>query len=450
MPETQNIEWKASWRDEYLKWICGFANAKGGKIYIGKDDTGNVVGVEDFQKQMEDLPNKISNHLGIMCDVNLHEKMGKHYIEIVVSPYDVPISYHGKYYFRSGSTKQELQGTELNKFLLRKTGKTWDDVIEPDASFDDIDINAVEAFKKEAVRSKRLPAIENENDIKRIFENLKLTKKGQLKRSSLLLFGKDPRDYVFNSFAKIGKFGKSDDELLSQDVIEGNAFQLADKILDVLETKYLVKNISYEGLYRIETLEYPYEAVREALLNAIIHRDYTGAFIQISVYDDKLMIWSHGILPDEISLEDLKLKHSSYPRNPILADVFFKAGLIEAWGRGTLKIINECKKMGLPEPEINIMTGGICVTFFKDIYTETRLKKLGLNNRQVKAVLYTKENSKMTNKIFQKINNVSKRTATNELNKLVEEFELLKKIGSSGAGISYTIKNRAIMGQKKQ
>ena len=426
MPENQNIEWKSSWRDEYLKWICGFANANGGKIFIGKDDTGNVVGIDGFQKLMEDLPNKITNHLGIICDVNLHEEMSKHYIEIVVSPYDVPISYHGKYYFRSGSTKQELQGTELNKFLLRKAGKTWDDVIEPDASFDDIDINAVEAFKKSAVQSKRLPAIENENDIKRILENLKLTKKGQLKRSALLLFGKDPREYVFNAFAKIGKFGKSDAELLSQDVIESNAFQLADKILDVLETKYLVKNISYEGLYRVETLEYPYEAIREALLNAIIHRDYTGAFIQISVYDDKLMIWSHGVLPDEISLDDLRRKHSSHPRNPILADVFFKAGLIEAWGRGTIKIINECKKMGLPEPEINIMSGGICVTFFKDIYTETHLKKLGLNDRQVKAVLYTKENSKITNKEYQEVCKTSDRTASRDLENLTELGVFLK------------------------
>jgi ATP-dependent DNA helicase RecG len=428
MPETQNIEWKSSWRDEYLKWICGFANAKGGKIYIGKNDNGNVVGLDGFQKLMEDLPNKITNHLGIMCDVNLHEESGEHYIEIVVSPYDVPISYHGKYYFRSGSTKQELQGTALNDFLLRKAGKTWDDVIEPDASFDDIDINAVEAFKKSAVQSKRLPAIENENDIKLIFENLKLTKKGQLKRSALILFGKDPREYAFNAYTKIGKFGKSDDELLSQDVIEGNAFQLADKILDVLETKYLVKNISYDGLYRVETLEYPYEAVREALLNAIIHRDYMGSFIQISVYDDKLMIWNHGILPDEISLEDLKRKHSSHPRNPKIADVFFKGGLIEAWGRGTIKIINECKKMGLPEPEINIMTGGICVTFYKDIYTDKHLKKLGLNERQVKAVLYAKKNSKIKNVEYRDLFDVSEKTAFRDLEKLVQ-LNILRKEG---------------------
>ena len=134
MPESQNIEWKQSWRDEYLKWICGFANAQGGTIFIGKDDKGSVVGIEKHQKLMDDIPSKITNHLGIISDINLHEERGKYYIEIVTYPYDVPISYHGAYHYRSGSTKQELTGVALNEFLLRKAGKTWDDVFEPNAS----------------------------------------------------------------------------------------------------------------------------------------------------------------------------------------------------------------------------------------------------------------------------------------------------------------------------
>lgn len=168
MPESQNIEWKESWRDEYLKWICGFANAKGGKIYIGKDDKGNVIGVPKFEKLMEDIPNKITNHLGIVANVNLLEESGKHYLEIEVPAYDVPISYHGKYHFRSGSTKQELSGNALNEFLLRKTGKTWDDVIEPNATLDDIDEKAIKAFKRGAIKSNRF--------IKRLTDNFELQK----------------------------------------------------------------------------------------------------------------------------------------------------------------------------------------------------------------------------------------------------------------------------------
>ena len=120
MSESQNIEWKESWRDEYLKWICGFANAQGGRIYIGTDDRGAVIGVTDCKKLLEDIPNKVRDILGIIVDVNLLIQDGKEYIEIVVPPYPVAISCKGVYYYRSGSTMQTLSGPELESFILRK------------------------------------------------------------------------------------------------------------------------------------------------------------------------------------------------------------------------------------------------------------------------------------------------------------------------------------------
>ena len=276
MPEKQNIEWKESWRDEYLKWISGFANAKGGKIIIGKNDKGEIIGIKDFKRLMDDIPNKIQTHLGIICDVDLLEMEGRQIIEINVKPYNVPISYHGKYHYRSGSTKQELKGNALSEFLLKKAGKTWDDVVEPRASLEDIDIAAIEAFKKGAVSSKRLPFIESENDIEQILDNLLLLENKQLKRSAVLLFSKNPCRYYINAYVKIGRFGKSDDDLKFQEVVESNAYELANKTLEVLDRKFLVSPISYQGLQRIEGWEYPYEAIREAILNAIVHRDYMG------------------------------------------------------------------------------------------------------------------------------------------------------------------------------
>lgn len=124
--ENQNIEWKESWRDEYLKWICGFANAQGGKIYIGTNDDGNVVGVQDGKKLLEDIPNKVRDVLGIIVDVNMLTKDGKDYIEIRVNPNSYPVNDKGQYHYRSGSTKQQLKGQALNQFLLQKTGITWD------------------------------------------------------------------------------------------------------------------------------------------------------------------------------------------------------------------------------------------------------------------------------------------------------------------------------------
>ena len=126
--ESQNIEYKESWRDEYLKWICGFANAQGGTIYIGINDTGNVIGVKNIKKLMKDIPNKIQTGLGILTEVNKHTKDGLNYIEIKVEPSSFPVSYHGEYHYRSGSTKQQLTGIALSQFIMHKTGFHWEDV----------------------------------------------------------------------------------------------------------------------------------------------------------------------------------------------------------------------------------------------------------------------------------------------------------------------------------
>src|ERR1035437_9259692 len=157
MPEQQDIEFKQSWHDDYLKWVCGFANAQGGVIYIGKDDNGNVVGVQDYKRLMDDIPNKIKNAMGITVEVNLLHENDVYFIEIITPPYSVPISIRGRYYFRSGSTKQELTGTSLNEFLLRKSGKTWDDVIEKRATFEDIDEKTVALFLQASEKAGRLP-----------------------------------------------------------------------------------------------------------------------------------------------------------------------------------------------------------------------------------------------------------------------------------------------------
>jgi len=439
MPENQNIEWKESWRDEYLKWICGFANAKGGVIVIGQNDKGDFIGIDKYKKLMDDIPNKIQNQLGIICDVDLKENKGKKYIEIDVKPYDVPISYQGKYHYRSGSTKQELKGNALNEFLLKKAGKTWDDVIEPRASLNDIDILAIEAFKKGATTSKRLPFIEEENNIEQILDNLLLLENGQLKRSAVLLFGKNPCRFYINAYVKIGRFGKTDDDLRFQEVVEGNAYQLADKTLDILDKKFLISPISYQGLQRVENWEYPYEAIREVILNAIVHRDYMGAPIQISVYNDKLMVWNEGSLPDDLTIEDLKKKHSSRPHNPILAGTFFKGGLIEAWGRGTIKIINECKKAGLPEPIIESASGGISITIHKNVFESKSLVNKGLNQRQIKTIEFLKDNKTISNKSYQDLCDVSKATATRDLTELVEKYKLLERTGEVGAGTTYKL-----------
>jgi ATP-dependent DNA helicase RecG len=178
MQESQYIEWKEIWKDEYLKWICGFANANGGRIFIGKNVKGEIVELKNSKKLLEDIPNKIQNHPGIICDVILHKENEKYYIGIVVKPHEVTISYKGKYHYRSGSTKQELKGASLNEFLLKKVGKTWEEALEPQATFNDILDEAVKEFQYEAHQSQGYPMIKGETDYKKIL--IKIGEKKEL------------------------------------------------------------------------------------------------------------------------------------------------------------------------------------------------------------------------------------------------------------------------------
>jgi len=190
-------------------------------------------------------------------------------------------------------------------------------------------------------------------------------------------------------------------------------------------------------MHRIETPEYPREAMREAILNALVHRNYMGAHTQIRVYDDKISFWNEGSLQSPLTVESLKRPHSSRPRNVLIADVCFKGGLIDAWGRGTIKIMETCKQAGLPEPEIIEQDGGLLVTMFKNNLTKEQLTKLGLNERQLKAVEYVKEKGKITNKEYQELNGVSKVTAYRDLTELIEQYKLFERKGDVGAGTSY-------------
>ncbi len=438
MPEHQNIEYKQSWHEDHLKTICSFANSQGGTLIIGKDDKGKIVGIADYKKMMDDLPNKIKNHLGITASVNLKTNKGNHFIEITVPSYSVAISLRGRYYIRTGSTTSELTGAALNDFLLKKSGKTWDDVIEERATIKDIDESAISEFLKSAEKSGRLPS-SNGLSTKELLEKLRLTSGSQLKRAAIILFGKDPGKFYPGISVKIGLFGKSDDDLRFQEVEEGNLFYLLREVLFQINRKFLTKPVEFEGLLRIEKGEYPAAALREMLLNALVHKSYFGTPIQIRIYDNKFHIWNEGTLPEGLTNEILKKQHPSHPRNPIIADVCFKGGYIDAWGRGTLKIIDACKQAQLPEPDIREMHGGFSVILYKDIFTEEQLLKMDLNDRQIKAVLFVKENGKITNKAYQELVNTSERTATRDLTQLVS-LELFKQIGTTGKGTNYILR----------
>lgn len=383
--ETQLIEYKSSWRDEWLEWICGYANAQGGTLYIGKDDDGKVIGVKQPKKLLEDIPNKVSSTMGIVPDVNYLEEDGKGYIQIVVVPSSIPVSYRGKYYYRSGATSKELNGNALQDLLLKRMGLTWD--AQPiDASLDEIDPEAIKYFIKRGIGAKRIPESARNDSIETILRTRNLIgEDGRLKLAAVLLFGKNPQKYCLTSRTKIGMFGQGYSDLDIQDLIEGNLIQMPDKVINVLDAKYLVRPIHYEGIQRIEPLEIPVDALREIICNAIIHRDYRGSDIMIRVFKNRLEIWNLGNLPPEVQIDKLWEKHSSVLRNPLIASAFYYAGFIESWGRGYEKIQNAFEADGLKLPTFEAYSGGFEVVIQREAY----LKTTGLEN------LYDTKNDKV-------------------------------------------------------
>ena len=429
MNESQNIEWKESWRDEYLKWICGFANAAGGKIYIGMNDKGLVVGVADADKLLEDIPNKVRDVLGIIVDVNLLEENGLKYIEIDVPPYSNPINYKGQYHYRSGSTKQELKGAALNRFILQRTGRHWDEIPIERVQIEDLSTNALSRFRKEAARSGRVDEGVLKDNVEHLLQDLRLIDNEtlHLNRAALLLFHPDPERFVTGAYIKIGFFRDEKGNLEFQDEIHGPLMEQVDKAMDLIKTKYLIYRISYEGISRRETPQFPVEAIRESLMNAVAHKDYSSAVpIQISVFPDHITFWNAGQLPENWTTDRLFENHPSSPYNPLIANAFFRSGDIESWGRGYKRILEAVSTYKLLPPKLEMLSG-LMITYYTDVRSQLQAQKV--DERYIAVIEYTAQNGRVTNSEVQNILGVSKPTASRILQQMNDWLEMRGKVG---------------------
>lgn len=444
MAENQSIEYKESWRDEYLRWICGFANAQGGTIYIGIDDNQQVVGVSNSHRLLEDIPNKIVTTLGIVCDVNLLEREGKEVIEIIVEPSNMPIAYKGEYHVRSGATKQQLRGVALQQFILKKMGLSWNDIAMDNVTVDDIDRDAIDYFIREGIEHNRLSPSTKGSSTETILQNLRLlTTDGKLKSAAILLFGKCPQRHFTGIEFRIGRFVRDEGDLLIQDSIEGNLIQMADKVVETLKSKYLISPIHYEGMVRVEPLEIPEKGLREILYNAICHKDYTGVHIQMKVYNDRVTLWNQGELPAGFDMNVLLREHASRPRNKNIADAFFKAGFIEAWGRGMKIIQDSFAAANLPMPTIENRDGGVLVTIkrnplFEKLYradtqNDTQNDTQKITSRQTEILNLMRQDIHVSASVLSEKLNVSLATIRRDLRRLNKE-KIIIYVGSSKDG----------------
>ena len=382
MGEKHIIEYKRLWKDEWLEWICGMANADGGVIYIGIKDDGEVLGVSNAKKLMEDIPNKIISKMSIYPDVRQIEKDGKDVIEIEVAPSMAAVSLDGVVYKRVGATNQILKGTALQEFYLSRPSGAWDARIIPDAKLDEIDPDAVEYLKESGIRKGRLSKESAKDSVEKVLKSLNLmTEDDKLTMAALLLFGKNPQRYCIDARFKIGRFGAGAANLIIQDLVDGDLIRMPDRVLEILDAKYLVRPIHYKGLRRVEPLEIPEKGLREIICNSIIHKQYDGPDIQMRVYDDRIDLWNFGKLPEGYTFEQMFMPHRSMPRNKLIANAFYYAGLIEAWGRGFEIITEEFTKDGLAVPTFKEEFGGVTAIIKREIFQAIQLGSRG-NSKQ--------------------------------------------------------------------
>jgi len=438
--EGETLEFKQTWTERALQDLAAFANTRGGTLLLGVRDDGEIVGAPSDDKEIQRITNIISTRLGITPSVRVRNVKGRSVLEIRVEPSPGLVSYGGRYLRRVGTTNRDFRPDELACHILERSGRSWDG-LPSEWRLDEVDPEAVNRFARLA-RS-RLPQADS-STIEQTLQNLQLLEGGKLKNAAVLLFAKEPQRLFPLAQVRIGIFRGT--EILDSHDFRGTLWEqlkgAMERFRQVLKVRFdiHVEEPSLEGLQRKETWEYPLEALREAVANALIHRDYTySADIQIRLEEDRLEVWSPGELPPPLTPEALYGPHSSVLRNPLVAQAFYFAGVIERWGTGTTRIVRLCCEQGLPEPEFGNWQGGVRVTFLKDPYMPERLRQIGLHERQIKAVRYLKEYGKITNTKYQEITGVSKRQASNDLKNMEERGILIKK-GTTGKGTFYVLK----------
>ena len=233
--------------------------------------------------------------------------------------------------------------------------------------------------------------------------------------------------------------------LINPKNISGNLFQLLERAEEYLLTAQTIVydpsgNALTDSFRRKEIPEYPVAALREALLNLLIHRDYfdNRTPSMIRVYDDHIQFLNPARFPADVTLEKILSQHYPYHRNPKIADIFAKAGYVEKFGTGLERIRAELSRAGNPAPEVEYSSLGFSLVLRKDLYTGEALASLGLNERQVAAIHYLKRNSLISNQEYQRLYNVKKSTATRDLTAMVQHG-ILRKEGSTGPGVRYSL-----------
>lgn len=391
--ESETVEFKKSTAQlrRAAETLCGMLNGNGGRVLIGITPEGRILGQAVSDKtirEVAELLHKFEPQASVVQDlVNVSDNKAVMVLEAVPNPESRPYAFDGRPYQRIGSTTSTMPQATYQRLLYEREHSRirWEN--QPAEAYDIAALDTEEILRtmRLGIAAGRLPESTG-NAIPDILERLGLLRDGRPNQASVVLFGSRFMPDYPQCQLRLARFlGVNKSEFLDQRQIEGHAFHLLEEAMLFLRRHLPVAGRVIPGLFEREDEPlFPLEALREALVNAFCHRDYTvvGGAVNLAIYDDRLEIWSDGTLPFNLKPEDLKRDHASRPRNPIIAQVFYLRGMIERWGRGTQKIVELCVKAGHPEPEFGEQAGSVWVRFLPSGYIAPHRVAHDLTDRQ--------------------------------------------------------------------
>lgn len=314
----------------------------------------------------------------------------------------------------------------------------------PRAKLGDISQEKIKWFLAAAKRERNYPlSVKTARD--KALAHLNLLDGGLPTHAAVLLFARNPQRFLLTSEIKCMHFHGTTirKPIPSYQIYKGTVFELVDQATDFVLSK-INRHIGTRkhSVQAPATYELPKEAVTEAIVNAVAHRDYSSnASVQVMLFADRLEVWNPGELPPALTPERLRVPHASIPRNPLIAEPFYLARYIEKAGSGTLDMIERCGNAGLPAPDFEERAGLFVATLWRDWLTEDVINMLKLNDRQKKAIFFVKQNGSITNKQYQELTKITDRTALRDIRELIGK-RVLHKIGTTGRATHYVIKNK--------
>lgn len=411
--ENWLTEFKADFSPEVGKTMCAFANTNGGTVFVGISNDGQVKGVPEKTEE------KVAN-LAHTCKPSIYPEIRKALhqgksVLIVEIPHSKGVlhSFKNIAYKRVGTSDMPLSAEELILFARQARIIRFDNQL-CEAKLSDIDEEMVRRFVKSAIAQGRLDISPN-SPVAEILDKLELKQGDQLTYAAVLLFGREPQRFALQSEVRCARFkGKEPLNFLDMKVLRGNLIDQIDRA-----EKFVMNHIRLEaeirGFLREERWEYPLSAIREAITNAICHRDYfSTSNVYVSIYDDRIEVRNPGALPPELTIDDLKGPHNSIPQNPLIANALYFIKYIEHWGVGTQRMIQDTLAHGLPEPEFLQSGGGFTIVFRK---AEAFLESL--NDRQKRAWDYLRTNDTITQAVYVALCACSETTAKRDLRDMI-------------------------------